>query len=61
MQQGLLESATQGPIKGALLSHDQVEQNMVDLNQDIVLKGEDDTRKDYQFDTEDKTVRNKIP
>lgn len=41
MQQGVLESATHSPIKGALLQHDQAERNLVDLNQEIVLKSED--------------------
>jgi len=50
----MLESATQGTIEGALLQSDLAERNLVDLNQEIVLKSEDQTRKDYQFDSKGK-------
>jgi len=55
----MLESATHGTIKGALLQNDQAERNLVDLNQEIVLKSEDQTRKDYQFDSKGKAPAGK--
>ena len=55
----MLESATHNTIKGALLANDQAERNLVDLNQEIVLKSEDQTRKDYQFDSKGKAPAGK--
>ena len=43
----MLESATDTSIQGAPLLQEQAERSLVDLNQEIVLKSEDQTRKDY--------------